>query len=97
MINISIFPKIVGFDILMVPTVFWFVLGFNDTSTLVDHFVSSPSEREERDSRRDEREGQAQIVPIFLGKNKKNIVILMPAELAQTVVKVKPFFISLHL
>ena len=25
------------------------VLGFNDTSTLVDHFVSSPREREKRD------------------------------------------------
>ena len=37
------------------------VLGFNDTSTLMDHFVSSPREREKRDrrdSRRDEREGQ---------------------------------------
>ena len=32
------------------------VLGFNDTSTLVGHFVSSPREREKsdrRDSRRD--------------------------------------------
>ena len=38
-----------------------FVLGFNDTSTLVGHFVSSPIEREKRDrrdSRRDEREEQ---------------------------------------
>ena len=37
------------------------VLGCNDTSTLVSHFVSSPREREKRDrkdSRRDEREGQ---------------------------------------
>ena len=37
------------------------MLGFNDTSTLVGHFVSSPREREKRDridSRRDEREGQ---------------------------------------
>ena len=37
------------------------VLGFNDTSTLVGHFVSSPREREKRDrrdSRRDEREEQ---------------------------------------
>ena len=37
------------------------VLGFNDTSTLVGHFVSSPREREKRDrrdSRSDEREGQ---------------------------------------
>ena len=37
------------------------VLGFNDKSTLVDHFVSSPREREKRD-RRDirgnEREGK---------------------------------------
>ena len=30
------------------------VLGFNDTSTLVGHFVSSPREREKRD-RRDRR------------------------------------------
>ena len=38
------------------------MLGFNDTSTLVGHFVSSPREREKRyrrDSRGDdEREGQ---------------------------------------
>ena len=34
---------------------------FNDTSTFVGHFVSSPREREKRDrrdSRGDEREGQ---------------------------------------
>ena len=34
-----------------------FVLEFNDTSTLVGHFVSSPREREKRDSRGDERKG----------------------------------------
>ena len=37
------------------------MLGFNDTSTLEGHFVSSPREREKRDrrdSRRDKREGQ---------------------------------------
>ena len=37
------------------------VLGFNDMSTLVGHFVLSPREREKRDrrgGRRDEREGQ---------------------------------------
>ena len=37
------------------------VLGFNNTSTRVGHFVSSPGEREKRDrgdSRGDEREGQ---------------------------------------
>ena len=35
-------------------------VGFNDTSTLVGHFVSSPREREKRDrraNRGDEREG----------------------------------------
>ena len=38
------------------------VLGLNDTSALVGHFVSSPREREKRDrrgSRGDEREGKA--------------------------------------
>ena len=37
------------------------VLGFNDTSTIVAHFVLSPREREKRDrkdSRGDERKGQ---------------------------------------
>ena len=37
------------------------MFGFNDTSTLVGHFVSSPREKEKRDrtdSRGDEREGQ---------------------------------------
>ena len=34
------------------------MLGFNNTSTLVGHFVLSPREREKRDSRGDEREGQ---------------------------------------
>ena len=37
------------------------MLGFNEMSTLVGHFVSSPREREKRDrrhSRRDEREEQ---------------------------------------
>ena len=34
------------------------MLGFGDTSTLVGLFVSSPSEREKRDSTGDEREGQ---------------------------------------
>ena len=40
----------------------WLIeLGFNDTSTLVGHFVLSPREREKsdrRDSQRDEREEQ---------------------------------------
>ena len=41
--------------------VFFIEFGFNDRSTLMGHFVSSPNEREKRDrrdSRGDEREGQ---------------------------------------
>ena len=34
------------------------VLGFDDTSNLVGHFVSSPRERRKRDRSGDEREGQ---------------------------------------
>ena len=34
------------------------MLEFNGTSNLVGHFVSSPREREKRDSGGDEREGQ---------------------------------------
>ena len=32
---------------------FLIVLGFNDTSTLEGHFVSSPREREKRDKKRE--------------------------------------------
>ena len=42
---------------------FLIVLGFNDTSTLVGHFVLSPRERQKRDrrdSRGEEREGQGE-------------------------------------
>ena len=48
----------------MIFITYWFdltVLGFNDTSTLLGHFVSSPREskkRDRRDSRRDKREEQ---------------------------------------
>ena len=35
---------------------FLIVLGFNDMSTHVGHFLSSPREREKRDSRGNERE-----------------------------------------
>ena len=34
------------------------MLGFNNTSTIVGLFVASQREREKRDSRGDEREGQ---------------------------------------
>ena len=37
---------------------FFIVLRFNDMSTLVGVFVSSPREREKRDIRGDEKEGQ---------------------------------------
>ena len=36
----------------------FFVLGLNDTSSLVGNFVSFPREREKRDNRGDGREGQ---------------------------------------
>ena len=41
-------------------------LGFNDTSTLVGHFLSSPREREkrEKDSRSDKREGQGRGIEV---------------------------------
>ena len=51
------------------------VLGFNDTSTLVGHFVSSPREREKndrRDSRRDEREGQGRKEQEWKWRNRRN-------------------------
>ena len=51
--NSNKYPKYMFYDLI--------VLGFNDTSTLEGHFVSSPREREKRDrreSRGDEREGQ---------------------------------------
>ena len=43
------------------------MLGFNDTSILVGHFVSSPREREKRDrrdSRGDEREGRGTVMKV---------------------------------
>ena len=50
-----------------IPEIFFFiiVLGFSNTSTLVDHFVLSPRKREKRDrrnSRGEEREGQGRKV-----------------------------------
>ena len=52
------------------------MLGFNDLSTLVGHFVSYPRERDKRDrrdSRGDEREGQGRL--IVLGFNDKSTLI----------------------
>ena len=51
----------VNVNITLFPLKDLIVLGFNDTSTLEGHFVSSPREREKRDrreSRGDERDGQ---------------------------------------
>ena len=51
------------------------VLGFNDMSTLVDHFVSSPRGREKRDRRdssRDEREGKGREENESKGRNRRN-------------------------
>ena len=56
-------PSRADFRVKSVFSFFFFLilLGFNDTSTLVGHFVSSPREtekRDRRDSRGDEREGR---------------------------------------
>ena len=52
------------------------VLGFNDTSTLVGHFVSSPREREKsdrRDSRGNEREGQRRKINRNVSKEREDL------------------------
>ena len=59
------------------------VLGFNDTSTLVGHFVLSPREREKRDrrdSRRDDREDREE-------RRKRN-----KSESEETEIKTFPFY-----
>ena len=59
--NESLTNDVVSFEQLGPGDFFFIVLGFNNTSTLVGHFVLSPREKEKRDSRdsrRDEREGQ---------------------------------------
>ena len=51
------------------PTVSQYQLEFNDTSTLVGHFVLSPREREKRDTRDNkgyEREGQGRVRNVFI-------------------------------
>ena len=73
---------------------FLIVMGFNDTSTLAGHFVSSRNEREKRDSRRDEREEQGR----KRNKNEsketeeiKNIPpLLLPATRKQALLNCKP-------
>ena len=51
------------------------MLGFTDMSTLVGHFVSSPREREKRDSsRRDEREGQGRKTGMKVKKLRKQVL-----------------------
>ena len=50
------------------------VLGLNDTSTFVGHFMLSPRKREKRDrrdSRPDEREGQGRRRGMKVKKQKK--------------------------
>ena len=49
------------------------VLGLNDTSTFVGHFVSSPRKREKRDSRGDERQGLEERRTGMKGKKQKKL------------------------
>ena len=58
------------------------VFGFNDTSTLVGHFVSSPREREKRDRRDsggDEKEGKGRKRIRNEWRNKNIPPLLLPA------------------
>ena len=60
---------------------FVIVLGLNDTSTLVGHFVSSPREREKTE---DEREGQVRKRKINKSEEKKKQKIPLPLPVAKT-------------
>ena len=63
------------------------VLGFNDKSTLVGHFVSSPREREKRDrrdSRGDETEGQGRKRNRNESEEKEEIKTFPPLPLSAT-------------
>ena len=57
------------------------MLGFNDTSNFVGHFVSNPRERKKRDSRGDEREGQGKGTEMKEKKQKNRNIppTLLPA------------------
>ena len=57
------------------------VLGLNDTSALVGHFVSSPREREKRDrrdSRGDEREGKGKKREMKENEGTEEIITFSP-------------------
>ena len=60
------------------------MLGFNNTSTLVGHFVLSPREREKRDrrdSRGDEREGQGRMREMNESEETEEIKTFPPLSL----------------
>ena len=60
------------------------MLGFNDTSTLVGHFVSSFTENEkkkDRDSRGDEREGQGRKRKMKESEGREEYLSTSPASL----------------
>ena len=62
------------------------VLGFNDTLTLVGHFVSAHREKNRRDSRGDEREGQGKKGTGMKGKKHKRYKyspLPLPATVSQ--------------
>ena len=57
------------------------VLGLNDTSALVGHFVSSPREREKRDrrdSRGDERDGKGKKREMKENEGTEEIITFSP-------------------
>ena len=62
-------------------------MGFNDTSTLVGHFVSSPREKEKRDrrkSRREEREEQGKKRNRNESEETEQIINISPLPLLAT-------------
>ena len=76
------------------------LLGFNDTSVLVGHFVSSPREREKRDRRGDEREEQGRKKNELKWRNRRNKNIpslpLPAAKNSRPCPTVKPISVGCH-
>ena len=74
---------------------FFIELGFNDTSTLVGHFVLSPKEwekRDRRDSREDEKEGQGRKRKMKAEKQKK--LKLLNSPCTQNDLNIKHYYLK---
>ena len=67
-------------------TVSLIVLGFNDTSTLVRHFVSSPREKEKREEIVEERRGKEEKGTKLKVKKPEEIKTIPPLPLPATMI-----------